>query len=344
MRSVVALLVSSGWLLAPALARAQPAPNRPFGVATETPAPAAPARVAVQLDYTRGPGASDACPDERGLRGAVAALMGYDPFAPDARQAVHARITRQGATFVALMERRDASGRVLWSRPGLADPDCNKLVGAMALLMAPEIDPAQPNAAPSPPPAGQVTPATPPAQTAPRDEIAAPPTSSTRPGVRLGVRAGVSIGTLPAAAPMIAADAGVRWEYFSISAEGRADLPVTATVDTGVRLRASLLAASVVPCGHYGWFAGCAVVSVGSLRAEGIGVPRTAGGSAVYAVAGLRAGIEWPIPRLEAVALRASAEALVTLHPIEAARIDDREVWRTPPFAGLFGGGLVTRF
>jgi hypothetical protein len=171
-----------------------------------------------------------------------------------------------------------------------------------------------------------------------------PSTPSSRPKVRLGVRGGAALASTPAPTAALSADLGLGWEFFSISLEGRADLPVTAAVDTGARVRTSILAGSVVPCGHYGWFVGCGLLSVGSLRVEGVDLAKPLSGSSAYLAAGLRAGIEWPIPGLPVLALRASGDALVTVHPIRAARADGREVWRTPPFSALLGGGLVARF
>jgi len=43
--------------------------------------------------------------------------------------------------------------------------------------------------------------------------------------------------------PTLAAALGVAWPYFSIALEGRADLPVSADVDHGARVRASILGA-----------------------------------------------------------------------------------------------------
>ena len=307
--------------------------------APSAPSSTAPPRVAVRLDYTRSPAVGEACPNEGELRGGVAAIMGYDPFNSAAAPLVRVAIARHGSTFVATLEHRDAAGRVLWSRPPLAEPDCRKLVAAIGLLVTNEIDPAQ----------GHASRAAPPFSTVPPPVTEQPPSvppkvTSSRPRIRLGARAAVAFGSAPVATAAFSADVGVGWEHFSISLEGRADVPVTAAVATGARLRTSLLGASLVPCGHYRWFAGCALFSVGALHAEGAGLAHPAGGSAVLLGAGVRAGLEWPLPFVPVLALRASADAVVNVHPINAARIDGREVWRTPPFAGLLGGGLVARF
>lgn len=163
----------------------------------------------------------------------------------------------------------------------------------------------------------------------------AQPAPTPRPKIRLGLRAGLALGTLPRPAATLAADIGVRWPFFSIGVEGRADLPVTADVDQGVQIRASILAASLVPCGHWRWFVGCALVSVGAIRAAGVSVDVPKESTGAYLAAGPRVGIKWPIPTLAQIALRLSGEALVTVQPWTAYRANDHAtVWITPAFAG----------
>jgi hypothetical protein len=351
---VPALLV----VAAPAFAD-DPAPRRLFDAAPDTSTPPAaaarPPRVALRLEYTRGAGAAEACPDERGVRGAMAARLGYDPVsaAPGALPTVRISVTRQAGGFVAVAEKRDPGGRVEWTRPALVDGDCRHLIDVLGLSIAIAIDPGAlgpgPSAAilsmePAPP-------ASPPAS--PIATPAAPPLSTPRPAFRFGLRAGLAVATAPAPAATLAADVGVRGEAWSVSLEGRADLPVTADVDQGVRLRTSVLAGALVPCGHWRWFVGCGVVAVGSLRLEAVHAdPTTAldrttphAASSVYAAAGARVGLEWPIPSLTRLALRLSGEALVTLHPVQGFRTSpEASAWVTPPFAGVFGAGAVMHF
>lgn len=308
------------WLVAPLVLLAWPALGQ--------------TRVAARLDYTRGPGA-EGCADASGLRGSVAAVMGYDPFAPPGAAGgplVRVAITRQGPSFVAVMEHRDAGGRVLWSRPPLADPDCHKLLGAMSVAITIALDPA---ATPAPPPAPMPSPDEPPIPSP------APPAPSKRPDVRIGVRGALALGAAPSPTAAITADLGVGWPFFSIALEGRADIPASGTVDNGARLRTSILAGSIVPCGHYRWFFGCGVVSVGALRATAPEVTKPAEASGILLAVGLRAGVEWP--EAGVIALRVSGDAMVTAHPM-AARVDAVPVWRTPPFTGLIGAGAVLRF
>jgi hypothetical protein len=300
----------------------------------------------LRLDYTRGPGA-EACPDERGMRDAVAARLGYDPVSlapgpsgpPGQLPGIRVSIARRGGGFVAIVEKRDPTGRVEWTRPPLMDADCRHLVSVLGLSIAIAIDPGA-LGAPSPvePPPGPPPPAQPPLPTAERQP-------SSRPAVRLGVRAGLAVDTVATPTATIAADLGVGGEVWSVSLEGRADLPATAAVDAGARIRTSVLAASLVPCGHWRWFVGCGVVSVGALRAAGTNFDTNKENSGFYAVAGLRVGLEWPLPNLERLALRVSGDGLVTLRSMTAFRSDDgRAVWRTPPVAGLLGAGAVVHF
>jgi hypothetical protein len=326
-----ALLGLAFALLAAPAAAQQSGQNRIFDVAPDAPAPS---RVAVRLDYTRGTGA-EACIDESSLRGTVAAVMGYDPFAAQAPALLRVAITRAPHGFVAVIEHRDAAGRVLWSRPPLADVDCRKLVNAVALIVTGELDPARSVASPSVIVVPGADPPPPPAR---------PEPVSPRPRLLLGARAGVALGTAPGPTAAITGDVGVAWEHFSLAGELRADLPRTAEVATGVRLGTSLVGGALVPCGRYRWFAGCAVFLVGALHAEGVGMAHPAGGSAAYLAAGLRAAIDWPLPPLPVLALSASADALANVHPIEAAHVDGRSAWQAFPFSALFCAGLRAQF
>jgi hypothetical protein len=341
---------------APVLADEPGPAGRPlFGVAPEQPASPAPRpRAAVRLAYSRPAG--DACPDEHALRGAVAARLGYDPAAasPEPVPALRVTIVRQGGGFLARADMRDPAGRLTWERPALTDMDCRHLVDVLGLTLAIALDPgasgSEPPAPAAPPP---LIPELPPAvPLAPETPLTPPP--GARPQLRLGLRAGLAVATLPRPAATLAADLGMAWPSFSLAIEGRADLAVSADVDHGARIRASILAASLVPCGRWRWLAACGVVSVGALRLAGetAGVPAnkwtTSEGAAIYFAAGPRLALEWPIPSLPLLALQATGEVLVTVHPIAATRTPaggaPETVWTSPPFAGSLGAGVAVRF
>jgi hypothetical protein len=320
-------------------ARAQAAQHRLFAAQQDDPAHPG---VAVHLDYV----ATEGCPAENELHEIVAARMGYDPFTPTsapAQYVLRIAISRQVPSFVGAVELRDTAGSLLWSRPPLAESDCRRLasvIGGVTVTIA--IDTASTQAA-----AAVAAPVAPiPIAPAPPPPEAPPPSSPTpRPAFRLGVRAAGAVGVGAAPTAAFTVDLGAGWRLWSIAVEGRADVPTTGSVSMGVSARTSVLAASLVPCGHYGWFVGCGLVSAGVLRAEGVNVLHAAQDEGVYFAAGVRAGIEWPI--VPAFALRASADVLVNLHPL-AAQVDfdagRDQVWKSGPFAALFGGGLVARF
>jgi hypothetical protein len=155
----------------------------------------------------------------------------------------------------------------------------------------------------------------------------------------------VAIAAAPSVAASLSADIGAGWEHFSINLEGRVDVPSSGTVDLGKRIRTSIFAGSIVPCGHYKWFVGCGLVTVGVFRDEGINLVKPAQDSAAYLAAGLRAGLEWPI--VPAFALRVSGDALLNLHQAAAqAKLAGNlmEVWRASPFTAIVGAGVVARF
>jgi hypothetical protein len=307
--------------------------------------PAPPARERVRLAYVAPLG----CPDEQGFRAILGGRLGYDPVDATAPRVLRISITAGAAGFTATAELRSPTKRVLWSRPPLGDADCRTLVDNVGVLVKFAIDPAAAAVVSSPPAEGppvSLPPSPPPPATPPaRDqrEPAPPPPASSRPRIRVGARAAGAIGTAPSPAGTISADLGVGWEHFSISGEGRFDLPATGTVAMNVQLQTRLGAGSLVPCGVYGWFTGCGVVTVGALMAEGASPPHAAAGASVYAAAGVRAGIEWPVPGVPVLALRASADALVTVQPV-TVRVMGANAWHTSLFSGLLGGGLVLRF
>ena len=333
-------------MLAAGPVRAQQAsPGGPVVQTAPAPAPQRPAPVVVRVDYTRAAGA-EGCPDERELHDVVAARMGYDPFAAASGSAplLRVRVERGGNGFVAWFQLLDPNGKTLWSRPPLADPDCGHLVHVIGELTIPvAIDVAASSVAPIVPPPAPLPPL--PLPPPPVVDRASLSPSRAGPVVRLGARGAVAIGVGPAVTAAISADVGVGWEHFSINLEGRADVPATGDVDMGVRLETSVLAGSLVPCGHYGWFVGCGVVSLGVLRADGVNTLHPATDSTLYAVAGVRAGLEWPV--VPAFALRVSGDVLVNLHQA-AAQVEFQpglmEVWRSGPFAGVVGAGAVARF
>src|SRR5438445_384015 len=106
--------------------------------------------IRVSLRYERS-GAAAACADEGGMRDAVAARLGYDPFVATADQQLTILLDRRGGEWQARIDLADAArgkrgARSLSSR----DKTCDELVSAVSLAVALAIDPMR-FAPPAPP-------------------------------------------------------------------------------------------------------------------------------------------------------------------------------------------------
>src|SRR6185503_9125918 len=95
----------------------------------------------------------------------------------------------------------------------------------------------------------------------------------------------------------------------------RFDLPAgqpTGSPTATGSVETALYLATALPCFHARLFSGCALIAVGAQTAEGVNLPITRQGVALFAAAGARAGIEVPlIPKLE-LALSADLLAAIT--------------------------------
>ncbi|WP_437337980.1 hypothetical protein [Sorangium sp. So ce394] len=151
---------------------------------------------------------------------------------------------------------------------------------------APAGPPRAPAAAPAPPapPCRPVAPARPVER---RDAALA--------GLRLqvGVGALISKGLAPDPAVGFSGFVGARWVAFSLSLEGRVDLPVATDPYQGRTFAVSSLGGSVVSCGHVAWFFGCGLVTAGRVRRFGM-VDVVGEALRPYAGLGLRGGVEVP--------------------------------------------------
>jgi hypothetical protein len=146
---------------------------------------------AAQLSYLRGPGAQ-LCPEEAFLREAVAAELGYDPFAENARRKVSATIEREGSRLRAHVEIHDAQGRPQGARDLTTETlDCNELVSSIALAVSIAIDPRAAAQSRPPAPARPTTP-----WTAPAAPVAEPPPGPSAPAPLPG------LAVPPVAAPV----------------------------------------------------------------------------------------------------------------------------------------------
>ncbi|AUX31379.1 hypothetical protein [Sorangium sp. Soce836] len=278
-----------------------------------------------RLSYARGPGA-EGCPEEQALRDVVAAqLGGTDPFVDGGGgRRVEVILARKGRHFVGEIAVYDGDGRRRGGQE-LTSAACGALVEdvgtALAIVLrpvrsarepapsqaapeatappetasAPELpETASPRAAPAGPPhAPAAAPAPPCRPTAPVRpmERRGPALAGLR--LQLGVGALISEGFAPAPAVGFSGFVGARWEAFSLSLEGRVDLPVATGPYQGRTFAVSSLGGSVVSCGHVAWFFGCGLVTAGRVRRFGM-VDVVGEALRPYAGLGLRGGVEVP--------------------------------------------------
>jgi hypothetical protein len=298
-----------------------------------------PPRIAVRLEYTRGPG-TESCPDTPALHDAIVTQLGYDPVRPDADARLVALLARQGQGLRASLVLLNPAGRSLWADEIRSrGADCSRLIDSMALAIRVGIDPlVLPPPAPAPPPIAPPPPLiSPPAAPAPAQDAAPPKPSSTRPKIRVGLGTSLSVWSAPALAASFSLQAGVRWDLFSISAEGRTDLPATGKKEGIVT---SLTSGALLPCVHpAGIVLVCGLVTAGARRFSTM--DDTSHGSAFFAGAGVRAGVEIPIAG--PLSVRASGDFMGTIQPT-IARVDGVERWTSPPVSAGFGVGVLGNF
>jgi hypothetical protein len=321
------------------------------------------AAASARLFYGIGSGV-DGCPDEAGLRHAIADRVGYDPVFPIAPNDIEVTIARAGDRLVGdvkFVDRRHAlvGGRTFQGRIGR----CDDLVATVALSVAIALDqfektralspaddgpppatseapPVAPDAAPAPeaatPPAVRPAPsglpvaASPPAALAGAAERSTP--SSSAPRFDLAVGMAGWIGTAPSFSLGPTATATVRWKRWVLGVDGSMQLPAGAAVG-GLpvgEVRTSLAGGGPVACLAFDPYFACGVAFVGAMHADAPGVPGAGTQTGVDVLAGARAGT--------AVALGAGLSARVSLDllanayspTVRTAGVD----WRPSPVAG----------
>jgi hypothetical protein len=326
-----------------------------------------------RLDVTRGPGTSG-CPTDEEIRNAVSGRLGYDPFQPDAKRLVSASIAREGKGLTVTVGLRNDAGRSAGSRVlSSAQNDCVELASAMTLAISIAIDPLAFTRAATPPPAPPPTPpapvsapppvdAPPPTAPAPVAPPPAPPEAATPqlaptppPPARssperasseaLAIQPSfgtvASVGAAPGVAFGLAGQLAVRRGAMSIGIEGRKDFPMFASTGSGGGVTTSLWLASLVPCVHRSFFAGCALGSAGALQGTGYGVDRPQSQTTPYAAAGARLAADFDADR--PLSLQINVDFLATLTPTKLL-LNGTTAWTTPPASGALGLVLVGNF
>ncbi len=286
------------------------------------------------LDYTVAEDLA-ACPDRQAFADAVAARLGYDPFARGGRINVRVRIRRAGSTLVASVELRADGGAVLGAK-SLESSRCDDLVSATSFAVSLAIDPSR-TLAPTPP-AAPPAPVSPPPKPEPVAAASPPPPlptreASVRPDAPSRVRVGADVflgggaaGWGPAAgnvAGMVVAGAGVEIGRLSLELEGRFVAPSSAAV-TGGDVTTRTVGAALLPCARWTPVLLCAQAFLGALNATGEAADGESGVT-VFAQVGLRVGAEI---RLGALVIQPFVDPLLTLTPT-TLRFRGTPVWST---------------
>lgn len=310
-------------------------------------ASAEPARAVLAYEVAEGvPG----CPTRGELVDAVAARLGYDPFA--ASGSPRGAEPRPLVVTIARGGGRDGLvGTLVLGATGrreVRSTSCRELVDTLAVAAAIGLDPesferpAVAPPAPEPPP----TPPPPPEAAAPPPRPLEPPPpapSTSRVALWLGPLG--SVGDTPSPTVGLALGAALRLgPRFGVGLEASTTWPSAVRVGTGGRGRAEAFVASLagLGCLHVAVAFGCARASAGVLAASGSEVSAPEDAASPWAALGLRVGAHLPLGRVAFVGLHADADApLVRV----ALRVDGRELWQASPVAGRVAvvGGVVFR-
>jgi hypothetical protein len=242
---------------------------------------------ATRLEYARSAQAA-ACPDRSALQAQVSKRLGYDPFFPAARQTISVEIIDADGELRAHMRLMDENGIIVGSRELHEQADhCDELVASLALAISIALDPSaalgeQPTVvvpaerAPAPPadPAPEAEPE-PVAPEHPPTKESAPtqvPESSAgaRVPLRLAARTGFfgALGTAPALAFGLRLGLDLQRRRFRFASEFSLQLPASKALASGGSAQTSLIGGTFAPCLASDTFAGCGLLSLGSLQAS----------------------------------------------------------------------------
>lgn len=295
-----------------------------------------------RLVYVRGEGA-EACPQAIELRLAVLHRLGYNPFDPNAKSSILVQIRRDQERLRATVDLLDDQGLSRGSRYLDAPTNsCDELITAAALSISLAIDPERALAQPENPqsterhiesestssdasgkhvtPAVTASPHPPAARTPTRRELVLSLHGASRALVEPNL--GLDIGL------------GLRREHWSLSLEGRADLPVSSAVGADARLTTWLFMGVLAPCLRAAPLRFCGLLGYGLLGASSTGVQHPKDDKASYAAFGLRLGTEHRVSRR--LRLGVHVDALASLSTYRA-ELGNSVVWESNRLSGLFG-------
>jgi hypothetical protein len=317
-------------------------------VAIFAPRNAAAEEVRVRLHYERSASAVR-CADEQHMRDAVAARLGYDPFAANSEDLVAIALDRRGTEWTARIDLQDRRGAPKGTRSlRSSEATCDELISAVSLAIALAIDPMRLQ---TPPPPVEVPVATPPvpaavAAPAARTEETAPVPPSPPAVLFASAGAFVVAGVVPSVSFGPRLRFGARWPRVSVAIEGIFVAPASQDSPSG-RVEALVVAGGLTPCfivhpsdsSPRMLVEACARGVVGGLFGEASGVGKSTPSTSPYA--GLGAEVAFELPLSSTLAVRPHGGALVTVTRT-FLRIrngqSDVDIWRSPLISG--GGGV----
>jgi len=306
-----------------------------------------------RLVYVREPGA-EVCADEAGLRRAVAARLGYDPFFPWAKVTVVTSVRKDAGAYRAEVTLVDEAGVSRGKREVTSQgDDCAPLVGALALTISLALDPLslasgpaavearpgvpEPPREPAPPPPPVVV-----ARSTVEPPVAVAPGPPPAPSWRgfAGIAAFGSYGITPSVAIGGAFHGQVQRGPWSLGLEARADAPSSVPVPSGGRVQAWLAQGTLLGCGQVAFVVGCGLVSGGPLVASGVGLAVSHTRVLPYAAVGPRLGVAWPVGTR--VLLEGFAQVAFALPP-RALQVDGVTASTQPVAGGTLGAAVSAR-
>jgi hypothetical protein len=288
------------------------------------------ARERTRLVVTRDRNAAE-CPDERALRDAVGARLGYEPFAPGAPSLIIVAFRREGETLFGTVQLRDAAGQVKGERThSSVRGDCEELASTTALTISILLDPR----------AGMIPQGKPEPEPNPEPKPQPQPPPERQPvGWWLTAAVTGALGIAPTPTVGLLVGAGLADRWWSASAEFRADLPASRVIGSQ-EARTSFTGGNLVPCAHIGGGYACAVLSLGAIRGEVVGSSPSSH-STFHLMIGPRVGLSIPLARW--LSLDGHVEA--SLAPTRTTlRVAGDDLWATSTMSGLVGIGLLGRF
>lgn len=337
-----------------------------LALAAGQPGEPGPTASTVRLLYVREAGV-EVCPAEPAVRAAVVGRLGYDPFQPDARSTLLARVSKSALGFTGSIELIDEAGLSRGKRELRTEGEnCDEMARAMALSMSIAVDPeraALGAASPAPAPENAEVPtepepepepeAAPPAEPAAAAPLRPAPPARTmadepvEPAPPAPTRLGVSVAGIGMAgiAPSFAYGGGLaihgRRGAWSIGLGGRLLRSAAEPVDGATQLAVTLAAAELNGCWHHGFLEQCLAGLAGSSWVSARGITRPDTDTGAFGALGLRSGAGLSVSRT--LELFARLEGLVVLAPVRP-QVDGKDVWVAPSLAGSLVAGTRVDF